>query len=71
MRDLWDDGSLWKILLIGIFIALLGIAPLSKTVTAGLEGVRRAQEGNHPAGVAANLAAVAEQQPWRHARFMG
>ena len=65
MRDLWDHGSLWKILLIGIFIALLGIAPLSKTVTAGLEGARRAQEGNHPAGVAANLAAVAEQQPWR------
>ncbi|HBY09027.1 MAG TPA: hypothetical protein DEH22_15075 [Chloroflexi bacterium] len=65
MKDVWDDGLLPRILLIGIFIALLGISPLSKTVTAGFEAARRAHEGSQPAQVAANLAAVAEQQPWR------
>lgn len=65
MRDLWDDGILARILLLGVLIALLGVYPLSKKVTASLELVRRAQEGGDPAAVAANLAFVAEHQPWR------
>ncbi len=65
MKDLWDDGSLPRILLLGVLIALLGIAPLSKTVTSGFEGVRRAKNVAYPAGIADSLAAIAEQQPWR------
>ncbi len=65
MKDLWDDGLLLRILLFGIVIALLGIAPLSKTVTRRFEMVRRAQSVAYPAAVADNLASIAEQQPWR------
>lgn len=65
MKDLWDDGILPRILLLGVLIALLGIAPLSKTVTLGFERIRHAQSASYPAGLAENLASIAEQQPWR------
>ena len=65
MRNLWDDGILPRILLIGLLIALLGMFPLSKTVTSSLEMVRRAQDGANPAAIAENLASVAEHQPWQ------
>lgn len=65
MKDLWENGLLPRILLLGVIIALLGIAPISKTVTRGFERVRRAQSAAHPAAVAENLASIAKQQPWR------
>jgi Tfp pilus assembly protein PilF len=65
MKDLWKNGSLLQILLVGILIALLGITPLSKAVTAGFEGIHRPQEISHPGIVPVNLATVAEQHPWR------
>ncbi len=65
MKDLWDNGILPRIFLLGIIIALLGVAPISKTVTRGFERVRRAQNAAYPAAVAENLASIAEQQPWR------
>ena len=65
MKDLWNDGILPRILLFGVLIAILGIAPLSKTVTDGFERARRAQSAAYPAAVAENLASIAEQQPWR------
>ncbi len=65
MKDLWKNGSLLRILLIGILVALMGIMPLSKAVTAGFEGVYRAQDLGNPGIVSVDLATVAEQQPWR------
>ena len=65
MKDLWKNGSLLRILLAGLLVALMGITPLSKAVTDGFEGVQRAQEISYPGNVSVNLATVAEQQPWR------
>jgi tetratricopeptide (TPR) repeat protein len=65
MKDLWYNGKLARILLFGLIIALLGLVPLSVKVTEGFEMVHRAQDGAYPAAVAANLASIADQQPWR------
>jgi tetratricopeptide (TPR) repeat protein len=65
MKDLWKNGLLPKILLLGIVIALLGLMPFPKEVASSLEQARRAQKSGNLATVAANLASVAEQQPWR------
>jgi tetratricopeptide (TPR) repeat protein len=65
MRDLWDDGILLRILLLGVLIALLGLSPLPKAITTSFEMARRAQSVPNPGAVANNLAVVAEQQPWR------
>jgi len=65
MKDLWDDGILLRILLIGILIALLGISPLPKAVQSGFAHARQAQRNSYPAGIADSLAIIAEQQPWR------
>jgi tetratricopeptide (TPR) repeat protein len=65
MRDLWNHGILQKILLVGILIALLGIAPRPYIVTTSFKRVRRAQEASQPLEVADNLAILAERLPWR------
>ncbi|MFC1996358.1 tetratricopeptide repeat protein [Chloroflexota bacterium] len=62
---MWNKGNLLRIVLFGIVIALFGITPNSKMVTAGLKKAQIAQNLHQPGQVADNLATVAEQQPWR------
>jgi len=65
MKDVWEDGYIMIILLFGIFIALLGISPLSKSVIAAFDVARVAQENVQPGIMADKLSVLAEQQPWQ------
>jgi len=65
MRELWDDGLLLRILLLGVLITLIGLSPVPREITTSFEVTRRAQSTSNPGAVASNLTTVAEQQPWR------
>ena len=65
MKEMWNSGNLLRIVLLGIVIALFGLTPNSKMVTAGLNKAHIARDKHQLGQVAINLATVAEQQPWR------
>jgi tetratricopeptide (TPR) repeat protein len=64
MKNVWEN-SLIIILLFGIFIALLGISPLSKSVIDSYNGASAAQGDAQPEILSEKLSILAEQQPWQ------
>jgi tetratricopeptide (TPR) repeat protein len=65
MKGLWENGLLIRALLLVVIITLLGLSPQSHEISRHFDQARHALGFESHQAVSENLAAIAEQNPWR------